>query len=45
MIIDAFAMRRKEKVKGRTIIEELMVSESFKVRMFKNYVDGRKLAT
>lgn len=34
--MDAFAMRRKERVKGRTRIEEVMVSESLMLRMEKN---------
>ncbi|KAK1357700.1 hypothetical protein POM88_050956 [Heracleum sosnowskyi] len=44
LIIDAFAMRRKEKVNGRTKIVEVMVWESFKLRMSKNSDDGGKPA-
>ncbi|KAL8123593.1 hypothetical protein AgCh_011538 [Apium graveolens] len=44
LITDAFAMRREEKVKGRTKIAEVMVWESFKLRMSKNLYDGGKPA-
>lgn len=44
LIIDAFAMRRKEKAKGRTKSEEVMVSESLTLRMLKNSDDGGKPA-
>lgn len=44
LITDALAMRRKEKAKGRTKIEEIMVSESFMQRMLKNSDDGGKPA-
>lgn len=44
LIIDALAKRRKEKVKGRTKIVEVMVWESFKLRMSKNSDDGGKPA-
>lgn len=44
LITDALAMRRKEKAKGRTKIEEIMVSESFMLRMLKNSDDGGKPA-
>lgn len=44
MITDALAMRRKEKVKGRTKIVEVMVWESFKLRMSRNSDDDGKPA-
>lgn len=43
-IIDAFAMRRKERVKGRTRSEEVMVWESLRLRMEKNSESGGKPA-
>lgn len=44
LIIDAFAIRRKEKVKGRTKIVEVMVWESLMLRMSKNSDDAGKPA-
>lgn len=44
LITDAFAMRRKVKVKGRTKIVEVLVWESFKLRMLRNFDDGGKPA-
>lgn len=35
-ITDAFAMRRKERVKGRTKIDDVMVWDSLRLRMEKN---------
>lgn len=34
--MDVFVMRRKEKVKGRSRIDEVMVWESLRVKMGKN---------
>lgn len=44
LITEAFAKRRKEKAKGRTKIDEVMVWESLMLRMLKNCDDGGKPA-
>ena len=44
MITEAFARMRKEKVKGRTKTVEVMVCESFKLKMLKISDDDGKPA-
>lgn len=43
-ITEALAKRRKERVKGRTRMEEVMVWESLRLRMVKNCEEGGKAA-
>ncbi|KAL8118186.1 hypothetical protein AgCh_015909 [Apium graveolens] len=43
-MINAFAIRRNERVKGRTRIDEVMVWESFRLRILNNSDDGGKPA-